>query len=59
MKKWMIYLMLATASALWGFSFIMTKELSICENGQITPLQLITFRMVLATAVMMPLLAIT
>ena len=51
--------MLATASALWGFSFIMTKELSICENGQITPLQLITFRMVLATAVMMPLLAIT
>ena len=59
MKKWMIYLMLATASALWGFSFIMTKELSICENGQITPLQLITFRMVLATAVMMPMLAIT
>ncbi|MBO4752597.1 MAG: DMT family transporter [Bacteroidales bacterium] len=55
MKKLAIYSTLFFASVLWGVSFIMTKEVAETEPN-LTALHIITFRMFLASAVMIPLL---
>ncbi len=55
-KKTLVNLLLGLASLFWGASFILTKEIFGSES-HITVLQLITFRMVCATAVTIPLLA--
>ncbi len=57
MKKILVYFTLFLAAALWGVSFIMTKEVAETEPSM-TALQIITFRMLLASAVMIPLLAL-
>lgn len=57
MKKFLIYSTLFFAAALWGMSFIMTKEVSRVEPNM-TVLHITTFRMLLASVVMIPLLAI-
>lgn len=56
MKKLAIYSTLFFASVLWGVSFIMTKEVAETEPNM-TALHIITFRMFLASVVMIPLLA--
>ena len=57
MKKLVVYLTLLLASALWGMSFIMTKEIAL-TMPEMTALHIITFRMLLASIVMIPLLAV-
>ena len=57
-KKTLVNILLALASLFWGASFILTKEIFGSEP-HITVLQLITFRMVCATVVTIPLLAVT
>lgn len=57
MKKFLIYSTLFFAAALWGMSFIMTKEVSRVEPNM-TVLHITTFRMLLASVVMIPLLAV-
>ena len=57
MKKLAVYSTLFFASVLWGVSFIMTKEISLTAPNM-TALHIITFRMFLASAVMIPLLAV-
>jgi len=57
-KKTLVNLLLAMASLFWGASFILTKEIFGSEP-HITVLQLITFRMVCATAVTIPLMLVT
>lgn len=56
MKKLAIYSTLFFASVLWGVSFIMTKEIALTAPNM-TALHIITFRMFLASVVMIPLLA--
>lgn len=53
MKKTIIYPLLAVAAILWGISFIMTKELFMTE-ANITVLIILTFRLILATAITIP-----
>lgn len=55
MKRSLIYLVMVLGSALWGVSFILTKELFLSEP-QITVWILITFRLLLASAVVVPVL---
>lgn len=57
MKKLIVYSTLFFAALLWGVSFIMTKEVSLTAPNM-TALHIITFRMLLASAVMIPLLAV-
>jgi len=57
MKKLAVYSTLFFASVLWGVSFIMTKEISLTAPNM-TALHIITFRMFLASVVMIPLLAV-
>lgn len=58
MKKSLVYTLLALASIIWGISFIMTKELFVSEP-HITVFIILTFRLLLATAVTIPVLLIT
>lgn len=53
MKKVFVYLLLAFAAIVWGISFIMTKELFDSEP-HITVFIILTFRLLLATAVTIP-----
>ena len=49
MKKSLVYPLLALASVIWGVSFIITKE-----ESHITVFVILTFRLLLATAVTIP-----
>lgn len=53
MPRTLTYLLLTLASVFWGVSFIMTKELFISEP-HITVTIIITFRLLLASLVMIP-----
>ena len=53
MRKSLVYLLLAFAAIVWGISFIMTKELFISEPA-ITVTIILTFRLLLASAVTIP-----
>lgn len=53
MKKSLVYPLLALASVIWGVSFIITKELFRTEP-HITVFVILTFRLLLATAVTIP-----
>lgn len=55
MKKTVVYLLLAASAIMWGVSFILTKELFNTEP-HISVLIILTFRLVLASAVTMPVL---
>lgn len=57
MKKTAIYLLLALAAIFWGVSFIMTKELFVSEE-HITVLIILTFRLILASAITIPTLLV-
>lgn len=58
MKKSIIYILLALSAIVWGVSFIMTKELFVTER-HITVFIILTFRLVLATVVTIPVLLVT
>ena len=53
MKKRYVYLLQLLASIIWGVSFVLTKELFETEEG-ITVFIILTFRLLLATAVTIP-----
>lgn len=53
MKKALVYLLMSFAAIVWGISFIITKELFNTE-AELTVLTLLTFRLVLASAVTIP-----
>lgn len=53
MRKRYVYILLALASVIWGVSFIITKELFTTEP-HISVLIILTFRLLLATAVTVP-----
>lgn len=53
MKKSLVYILLAFASIVWGISFIITKELFATE-AHITVFIILTFRLLLASAVTIP-----
>ena len=53
MKKSLVYCLLAFAAIVWGISFIITKELFRTEE-HITVFIILTFRLLLATAVTIP-----
>lgn len=53
MRKRLVYLLLSFASVIWGISFIVTKQLFATEP-HISVLIILTFRLVLATAVTLP-----
>lgn len=53
MKKTFVYILLAFAAIVWGISFIITKELFATE-ADITVLIILTFRLLLASAVTIP-----
>ncbi|MBQ0159687.1 MAG: DMT family transporter [Bacteroidales bacterium] len=55
MKKSIVYVLLAASAIMWGVSFILTKELFNSEP-HITVLIILTFRLILASAVTMPVL---
>lgn len=55
MNKTLVNILLGLSSLLWGTSFVFTKEIFAIEP-HITVLQLLTFRIFLATAVTIPLL---
>ncbi len=55
MKKTIVYPLLAFAAIVWGISFIMTKELFVTEE-HITVLIILTFRLLLASAITLPVL---
>lgn len=56
--KFATYILLTLASVFWGVSFILTKELFLTES-HLTVTVLITLRLFIATAVMLPLLALS
>ena len=58
MKKSVVYLLLALAAVVWGVSFVMTKELFVSEP-HITVFIILTFRLLLASAVTIPVLLLT
>ena len=53
MKKSLVYVLLAFSAVVWGISFILTKELFRTEE-HITVFIILTFRLLLATAVTIP-----
>ena len=53
MKKSLVYTLLAFAAIIWGISFILTKQLFATEP-HITVFIILTFRLLLATAVTIP-----
>lgn len=53
MKKSLVYVLLAFSAVVWGISFILTKELFRTEE-YITVFIILTFRLLLATAVTIP-----
>lgn len=53
MKKRYVYLLLLLSSVIWGVSFILTKELFDSEK-EVTVFIILTFRLLLATAVTIP-----
>lgn len=55
MKKSFVYLLLSLASIIWGVSFVLTKELFVSEP-HITVFIILTFRLLLASAVTLPVL---
>ncbi len=57
MKKSVTYILLTMASVFWGVSFILTKELFLTEE-HMTVTILIALRLAIATAVMLPMLAL-
>ena len=57
-KKTLVHLFLIMASIFWGASFIITKQI-FADEPNITVLQLLTFRLLLASAVTIPLLVVT
>ena len=56
MRRTLTYILLTLSSVFWGVSFILTKQLFITEE-HITVTILITFRLAIATLVMVPALA--
>lgn len=58
MRKSIVYILLALSAIIWGVSFIMTKELFVTEE-HISVFIILTFRLVLATAVTFPVLLLT
>ena len=58
MSKSVTYFLLTLASVFWGVSFILTKELFLTEP-HMTVTVLIALRLAIASAVMLPLLAVT
>jgi len=57
-SKALTYLLLISSTAFWGVSFILTKELFLTEE-HMTVTILITLRLAIASAVMLPMLALT
>lgn len=57
-SKLLTYIVLIISTVFWGVSFIMTKELFLTE-AHMTVTILITLRLAVATAVMLPMLALT
>lgn len=57
-SKTLTYILITASVIFWGVSFILTKELFLTEE-HMTVTVLITLRLALATAVMLPLLSIT
>lgn len=57
-NKALVYVLLVLSTIFWGISFIMTKELFLSEE-HMTVTILITFRLAVATLVMVPALALT
>lgn len=55
MKKSLVYLLLALTAVVWGVSFIITKEL-FASQEHITVLIILTFRLLLASAITIPVL---
>lgn len=58
MKKSILYILLALCALVWGVSFILTKELFVTEE-HITVFIILTFRLLLATAVTFPVLILS
>ncbi len=58
MKKSVVYLLLVFSAACWGVSFIFTRQLFDTEPA-LTVVTLITFRLVIATLVMAPVLLLS
>ena len=58
MRKTLTYVALIFSTIFWGISFIMTKELFLTE-ANMTVTILITLRLAVATAVMLPVLALS
>lgn len=58
MQKTVTYLLIGLSVLFWGISFIMTKQLFLTEE-HITVSILITFRLAVASAVMIPALSLT
>lgn len=57
-NKLLTYILITLSVIFWGISFIMTKELFLTEE-HMTVTVLITIRLAIASAVMLPLLALT
>lgn len=57
-RRLLTYVLITASVVFWGISFIMTKELFLSEE-QMTVTVLITIRLAIASAVMIPLLALT
>ncbi len=57
-REWLPRLLLVVSTALWGASFIFTKGLFLSEP-HITPVVIATLRLCIASAVFIPLLALT
>lgn len=53
MKKPLVYVLLALSTVIWGVSFILTKEIFVTQP-HITVFTLLTFRLVMASAVTIP-----
>ena len=58
MKKTITYIVITLSVIFWGISFILTKELFLTEE-HMTVTTLITLRLAIATAVMLPTLMLT
>lgn len=58
MKRSIVYLLLAFSAIVWGVSFILTKELFVSEP-HISVFIILTFRLLLASAVTIPILLVT
>ena len=58
MKRTITYIVITLSVIFWGISFILTKELFLTEE-HMTVTTLITLRLAIATAVMLPTLMLT